>query len=818
MMGRQAPLPLSKTGLHNIMRISLNWLKEYIDLDVTPEELAEQMTMLGLEIEGIDRPGEEIQEVYIGQVLSIEQHPDADKIVVCQTDVGGEQPLQICCGARNMKVGDKVPTAVVGATLPGGFQIGRRKMRGVESQGMMCSANELGLGEDHDGLLILDPALPVGADAKPLLGLDDVILEIEVTPNRGDWASMIGVARELGALYGKAVRIPEPQVRESAQQASALSSVTVEDAALCPRYCGRVLTELRVGPSPPWLVRRLLAAGQRPINNIVDITNFVLIETGQPLHAFDYDKLAENRIVVRRAKPGETLTTLDDEQRPLAESMLMIADAERAQCVAGVMGGAESEVGEATCTIFLESASFQPASVRATSRALGLVTESSQRFQRGADPEMARLAIDRAAALMQELAGAEVAAGVIDAYPAPLTQPEVKLRHARANALLGTEIAPEVQCDYLTRLGFELVSPNTSMESITFRVPSWRHDVTQEADLIEEIARLHNFGNIPTTLPRVRQTEQVFAPQEAVIRELRHFLVGLGLAELYNWTFSSPEDVQRAGLDASYAEMVTLENPLSEKYATLRSSLIPGLLHAAAYNINRGQKDIAVFEIGPVYIPVEGEDLPRQEWRLGLLLSGAAEPAHWSSPARAVDFYDLKGHIEALAEHFRAAVAVQPLPFGTFQIGQSARAALAEETVGYLGKVGRSVLQQFDTEGDVFLLELALGPFLDAPVRHAQCAPVPSFPPSLRDLAVLVDAQTAAGALVEAAEKAGGKLLQRVEIFDIYRGEQVPAGKKSVALNLVFQSQERTLTDKDTQKTMNRIVKQLERDLGAVLR
>ncbi|MCF6284097.1 MAG: phenylalanine--tRNA ligase subunit beta, partial [Candidatus Hydrogenedentes bacterium] len=494
------------------MRISLNWLRDYVDIDVSVEELAHQMTMLGLEIESVERLGDDIQNVLVGKILSIDAHPDADKIVVCQVDVAGEVPLQICCGAKNMKVGDKVPTAIVGATLPGDFKIGRRKMRGVESQGMMCAAQEIGLAEETDGLLILDEELPTGEDIKSVLGLDDIVLEIEVTPNRADWASMIGVARELSVLYGTELRVPEVSLVEQGEEIDSLCAVTVEDTALCPRYMGRVLTNVTVGPSPEWLCERLLAAGQRPINNIVDVTNFVLQETGQPLHAFDRDKLAENRIVVRTGKAGEAINTLDGETRKLSDDMLVIADGTIPQCVAGVMGGADSEVSEGTTTIFLESAFFAPASVRKTSRGLGLISESSQRFQRGADPEMAAYALDRAAELIQDLASAHVAQGVIDVYPTPLVPREVTLRYARTLRLLGVDVAPETQRDSLERLGFEIISHDDTEMKV--RVPLRRHDVSMEADLIEEIARLYNFDNIPVSLPKVRPCEKVFAPDE----------------------------------------------------------------------------------------------------------------------------------------------------------------------------------------------------------------------------------------------------------------------------------------------------------------
>lgn len=796
------------------MKISLKWLKDYVDIDVTPEELAQQMTMLGLEIESIEQLGGDITNTVVGQILSIEPHPDADKLVVCRTDAGRAQPEQIVCGAKNMKVGDKVPTALLGASLPGGFKIERRKMRGVESCGMMCSNRELGLGEDQAGLMILDPALPVGQDIKEALGIGDVIFEIEVIPNRGDWASMIGVARELAALYGKTCRIPVIDIKESSEPAKNVSSVTIEDADLCPRYIGRILKHVKVGPSPQWLAQRLVAAGQRPINNIVDITNYVLLETGHPLHAFDCEKLAEHRIVVRRAHPGETINTLDGVSRSLRPEMLVIADAQRPQAVAGVMGGADSEVGENTTTILLESAVFHPIAVRRTSRALGLVTEAAQHFQRGADPEMARYAIDRAAQLMQELAGAEILSGALDEYPQPAPAREARLRYARCNQVLGAEIPSEDQRRYLESLSFQTIAQNGG--SATFRIPAWRHDVTLEEDLIEEIARLFGYGNIPTVLPKVHPADTILAPQEIRIRALRRFLAGQGLTELYNWTFSCPESVLKAGIQDTHGEMVTLENPLSEKQATMRSSLIPGLLANAAHNVRHGQSSMAAFELGPVYVPEDG--LPSQKQRLAILLTGSFEPKHWSRPASPADLFDLKGLLESLFGFLGTEVRFEAGEFGPLRKGQTAQVLTETASLGWCGQVRMDVLKKWDIETDVFLAEIDLDPLLDREKEAKKFSAIHGFPPVLRDLAILVDRKIPAGTILEAARQAGGKDLRQAEVFDIYTGKQIDTDKKSVALSFVFQSETQTLTDVSTQKQIDRVTKRLQKDFGATLR
>lgn len=798
------------------MRISLNWLKDYVDIPVDADTIAGHLTMLGLEIEAIERPGADLSEIYVGHILSIERHPDADKLVVCKTDIGRGEPLQIICGASNMKAGDKVPTAVVGATLPGGFAITRRKMRGLESFGMMCSGRELGLNEDHSGLLILDPETPIGVDARTVLGLDDVILEIEVTPNRGDWASMIGVARELAAFYKTPCRIPELQLLEEGGTAASMSSVTIEDPDKCPRYIGRVLDNVRIGPSPDWMCQRLLAAGQRPINNIVDITNYVLLETGHPLHAFDYDKLAENRIVVRCARPGETMTTLDGAARQLSPDMLLIADAEKAQAVAGVMGGEDSEVGESATRIFLESAYFNPASIRRTSRALGLATEASQHFQRGVDPEMAVYAINRAAMLMQQLAGARIAPGLLDAHPKPHTPPTIQLRYARANALLGTAIDGTTQRDMLKRLGFGL--GNVSDDSCDCTAPTWRPDVSQEADLVEEIARLHGYDNIPVTLPQVRQNEMVFAPHDAKLRKLRRHLVDIGLTECYNWTFSSREMAQRAKLPEPCLDMVALQNPLSENLATMRSSLIPGLLVNAAFNLNHGIERMTAFELGPIYNPLQDNNLPDERMRAGVLLIGPREEAHWSKTLQPVDFYDLKGIAETLMAFFGEALLLRSVDSDTFQAGQAAEILLDNQAIGWMGKVSSTVLKAFDIDKAVFLMEVDLQALLEKTVQHKQFEPIPVFPPCLRDMAVVVDKELPVGKMLASAAQAGGALLKKVEVFDIYAGGQIPDGKKSVALSLAFQSSEKTLTDLDTQKTWDKILRRMEKEFKAVLR
>lgn len=797
------------------MKISLNWLKEYVHIDCSPEELADTLTTLGLEIESMERPGGDITGVFVGQIVAIEKHPEADKIVVCQTDVGQGAPLQICCGATNMKVGDKVPTAVDGAVLPGDFKIAKRKMRGVESHGMMCSGKELGVGDEHSGLLILPPDTPIGIDARAALGLDDVIFEIEVTPNRADWASMIGVARELAALHGGKLCLPVPALVESAPAASSVSSVTLNDATRCRRYAGRVIEGVTIQPSPEWLANRLRAAGQRPINNVVDVTNYVLLETGQPQHAFDLDKLAEGRIVVRTAEPGESIRTLDGEIRKLDSEMLVIADAAKAQCVAGVMGGADSEVGDGCTRIFLESAWFDPRSVRRTSRLLNLASESSQRFQRGADPEMAIWAIDRAAALIQEIAGGTVREGRIDAFPEPMIPAEVTLRYSRINDFLGSDIPADRQRRHLEGLGFEFLQD--SPESATVRVPLRRNDVSREVDLIEEIGRIEGFDNIPNTLPRVRSMERIMAPEEAAIAALKRRLTHAGLTEVRNWSFTNADALKNAGIDSP---AVPLANPLSEKQALMRPSLIPSILENAAYNLNRGADRIAIFELAPTYHLASKDDaLPTQQTQLAVLLAGGRADLHWShGEGPAVDFYDIKGRAEALLGQFALAYTFKPATNATLQEGQAVEILSNNRSLGTLGKVSPAVAKAFGIEKPVYLLHIALDALLKSTRNLAEAREISPYPASTRDLAVIVDRALSAGDLVTTAQKAGGNLLQSVQVFDVYAGKNVAEDKKSIALRLTFQSYESTLTDEKIEKSYSKILKTLEHQFSAALR
>ncbi|MCX8065366.1 MAG: phenylalanine--tRNA ligase subunit beta [Candidatus Hydrogenedentes bacterium] len=797
------------------MKISYNWLKEYCDIPVSPKELAEKLTMLGLEIESIHEPGKNIDNVVVGKILEINPHPQADKLVVCKTDIGKGEPLQIICGAKNMKVGDKVPTALDGATLPGGIKITRRKMRGVESFGMMCSPAELGVADDAEGLMILDPSTPIGLDIREVLGLNDVIFEIEITPNRGDWASYIGLAREICAYYNLPLKIPSFQFFEDDEEAISISNVTIECPELCPRYAGRVIKGVKVAPSPEWLERKLVSAGQRPINNVVDITNFVLLECGHPLHAFDLNKLNEKRIVVRLARLGETIRTLYGEIRELKPDQMVIADGQIPQALAGIMGGADSEVDNNTIDVFLESAYFNPVSIRRTAKAHSLLTEAAQHFQRGADPNIVIWAINRATSLIQRIAGGRVLKGVIDVYPVKMESKIVKLRYERTKKRLGVDVEKQYQKSILTNLGFSIKrETNTEVE---VQVPSWRHDVSLEEDLIEEIARFYGYDRIPHTLPKVRQTEVTFDTTFKKLHNIRSFLVNKGLTECFSWTFSNPEIVEELGFPESFLKMVEIQNPLSKNLRTMRTSIIPNILSIAQKN--HLEDRLAIFEIGPVFLPNPTDILPDEPQRLCLLLMGYAQPRLWCYQDRKFfDFFDLKGLCEELLDEISVSYKIEKTDFPILHKGQSLKLVVKNEIAGYLGKLNPKISHKLEISENTFIAELYLDKLLASTPKRKIYKEVSEYPSTSRDLAILVDETVDYADIITSLKPIGERVLRKIDVFDVYKGSQVPKGKKSIALSFNFCSNEKTLTDEEINSLMETIINTLTKKFNAQIR
>lgn len=805
------------------MRISHQWLKEYIDFKLTPEKLAEGLSMLGLEVEGYERLDEQFRHMVVGEVVERAKHPNADRLTLCRVNIGKEV-LDIVCGAPNVATGQKVAVALVGATIPQNqhdpdgrpFVLERAKIRGVESNGMICSAYELGLGDDADGILVLDGKAKVGMPLAQYLGKTDVVYELEITANRGDWLSHFGVAREVGAMIGKRMRKPEMKLRESNERASSIAKVKIIDTKGCPRYSARVLRGVRVHSSPAWLQNRLSAVGLRPINNVVDVTNYVMYETGQPLHAFDLDKLAGRTIIVQRAKEGEKFITLDGKERVLRSTTLMICDAEKPVAIGGVMGGANSEISEATTTILLESAYFDPACIRRTSKDLGLSTDASKRFERSTDIEMTTYALDRVAQLLQQISGVEVLRGIIDIYPKKRKKTVIPLCTARVNSVLGTSLSPKQIQSYLERL--ELSCRVGPKDTLLVTIPSFRSDLAEEIDLIEEVARIFGYNNIETKTHAYVQfsTETV---TQAIQDELRSHCVGAGFNEILNNSLLDARTTAIAGEPA-----IKILNPVSADMAYLRTSLVPGSLHVVRRNQFQNQKQLRLFEIGNVFLFKEGSDPNRfesyrEEERLLLLLNGEQTPRSYGVTPRQYDFLDLKGEVQALLSKFS-------LDKASF-ISYDTHKALSEDCVaieingtyaGYLGRVRRDVAQAFEIEGDVFVCELNTAVLDTYWVRSRKFKTLPKYPVVTRDLAFIVDQHLPQGQVEKAIRESGGAMLQNVTLFDVYVGEQVGAGKKSLAYALEFQPQDRTLTVNEIEGMVSRIVAHVERSCNATLR
>lgn len=817
------------------MNVSYRWLNEYIDLSgIDPAKLAEMMTRGGIEIDSVPSRNQGVFKVVVGLVKTREKHPDADKLSVCTVDAGTGEELQIVCGAPNVAAGLKVPVALVGAELPGGLKIKRAKLRGVESQGMLCSARELGINdkllpkEQQEGLYILPADSEIGADILDVLALDDSILELDLTPNRSDCLSMLGVAYEASALTGRPLRLPDPakDLYASTDKTSDRVQVSISAKELCGHYSARFIKGVKIGPSPLWMQNRLIAAGIRPISNIVDITNYVMLEYGQPLHAFDAAKVAGGRIDVRLAREGETLVTLDGQERKLEPHMLLITDAEKPIALAGVMGGLNSEVTNDTVDIILESARFDGGSVRRTSRQLGLRSEASARFEKEVDPGRVREALDRAAGLMGKYADGVVAEGVVEAIVSEAKPSVVSLSLDRINRFLGTSLSSLEVKTIWSRLGFEAAETENDVWQVT--VPTRRGGVHLDVDLIEEVARLHGYDEIPTTPIEGPTTTGSLTKPQAIRRDLRGLLTGSGLYEAINYSVTSP---RAAGLfpDLNGADEggrpIPLAMPMSEERSVLRTALLPSLLEAAAYNQSRKNNDVALFEIANVYhskeAPLTG--LPKEKPRLAILLTGNRTAPAWNRAAEKVDFYDAKGILEAVFERLGVSgkVAFEAAQPEHFHPGRTAALTLATEngrqTIGYVGQIHPDLQREFDL-GDVYAAELELAPLYAQADGDIVYRPLPRYPAVERDLAVVVGREVPGEALASAIRSAAGELLESVRVFDVYTGERLGADKKSVALALVYRHSDRTLTDEEVTASHERALAELEQSFGAELR
>lgn len=801
------------------MKMPLKWLRDYVEFDISAEELEERLILSGTAIEGVEKLGSGAEQVFAGQIDAINPHPNADRLVICDVNLGerteeisGKSELKIVCGATNMKPGDKIPVALLGARLPNGLVLEGRKIRGVASEGMLCSETELGLSESSEGLMILDPAASLGETIDSVLGVEDTVLELEITPNRPDCMSMIGMAREVGALVGAATRVPVIELAEGDEPVEALANIEVHDPERCPRYIARIIRGVKVGPSPQWMVERLVAAGMRSINNIVDVTNFVMLETGQPLHAFDYHRLTGGKIVVRRASSGEEITTLDGQRRFLSAEDLVIADAGKAVALAGVMGSEPAEVHDDTVDILLESAYFKPENVMATARGIGLMTESSARFERGTDPNGVAYACDRAAALMAELAGGVVSRGRVDHYPEPAAPKQITLRTGRCRDIIGAGITDEEMAAYLRSIDIEV---DAKPPLLIATVPTFRRDLDREIDLIEEVARLYGYNRIQATMPRHATSAGGYSTRQLLQQRLRDTLIGSGLFEALTNTLVPERDYRNLIIDedeaavSPYLDLVSLKNPLSEEYAKLRSSLIPGLLRVVQRNLNWGASGVSMFEIGGVFqstrVEGDGED-PYQGSRLALVMWGDTKDRDWHGDGRPFDIFDLKGALEVVFER----ILGRPLEVSTrahplLHPGSS----FALQEFGWAGQLHPAIPGRFDIDGAVYAAEIDLDAMLSSQTARSSYRPLPRYPAVRVDLSMLVDESRSAAEVTALICGAAGKLLDSIDLFDLYQGDQVPAGKKSLAFNLAYRSDERTLTDDEVAKLQQRVIKKL---------
>ena len=888
------------------MQVSTKWLKDYIDIDLTADELAEKFTLAGIPVENVIKAGEGLEKVITGRIEELKAHPDSDHLQICQMNIGEENLLQIVTGAQNVAEGQIVPVALIGANLPCGKKISKGKMRGVASNGMLCSADELNIEGDSSGIYILPEDTPVGIPAAEVLGLDDDILEFELTANRGDCFSVVGLVRELAVLTKKSARYPEIKVNEDdASEASALVKIGIDAPELCSRFSARVLTNVKLAPSPDWMVKRLEGAGMRAINNVVDVTNFVMLELGQPLHAYDFDKVIGHELTARRAVEGEPLHTLDDTNRLAKGGELVIADAEKAAGLAGIMGGFESEITDETKTVILEAACFNSASIRRTSRAVGIHTEASGRFERGTNVNGTIAALDRVAQLLQDMGACKVCKGVVDVYPNPKPEAKIKFTTKQINQRLGTSYSDEEIVDVLKALGFK-IDPINKVEELTdevvdkfasatknfskaardigkksnvegfmknigetfgglfknpdkakdavkdsgvddfvknissavgdmvkivdmkissayeVTVPDWRNDVTLPDDLSEEVARIFGFDKIPSTLPKGNQQGHQSATQN-FIDKIKNILSSLGMCEELSFAFTSEAmfDKMQIPADSELRRAVPIMNPLTDEAPLLRTTLLASIFENAARNFSRKNEDVKLFDIAPVFLPkaLPVTELPQEKQKLAGLLMGRREPKGWSQNPAQVDFYDAKGIVEELfaglsinnysveaGEHY----ALHPGKTAVFKKGR--------DILAIVGEVHPAVAEALGIKKKIYVFEADVETLHRFAAKKFSLESLPKYPSISRDLAILVNHDTAAGDVEKIIAKNGGKFFKGVTLFDVYTGERISADKKSLAFAIEFRSNERTLKDEEADEAFKSILAAVEKDFGATLR
>ena len=810
------------------MQASIKWLKEYVDFKETPAVLAEMMTMAGVPVEGITDLGKGIDNIVTGKIITIDKHPNATKLSVCKIDVGTEE-LIIVTGATNVRVGQIVPVALVGAKLPNGLEIQPTDLRGLMSYGMLCSTSELNIdskllsAEEREGIYILPADMPVGLDIKEALGLDDVVLEFELTANRADCFSVLGLAREVAVLTGGTLRKPMLTVRETApDNGSSLVKVAIDVPELCGRFAVRVLQNVKVGPSPKWLKHRLQAVGMRSINNVVDVTNYVMLEMGQPMHAYDYNLLSKHSLTVRKAYPGEKITTLDDVKRELTSEMLVIADGIQAVGVAGVMGGLATEVTASTQTVVLEAATFDGVSIRRTSRALGLRSEASGRFERGIDTANSSRALDRAAQLLESMGACIVCPEIVESYPKLSLPRQITFKPSKVNAYLGTAIDKAVMVDILRSLEFQ-IDTHSAGDTVTVNVPSWRGDVYGHPDICEEIARIYGFGNIPTTTPggNILQGGQEYV--QSITDRVKTILTGAGYDEIISLSFTHPQILDNLNIsnDSELRKTITVLNPITDDFPILRTTLMGGILENIVRNISRKNEDIKIYELGPVYLPKELplNSLPEEPLMLCGALVGKRNDLSWNTGREVVDFYDAKGTVEVLLSALGISdYIVSAGEHASLHPGKTAIFTKDGNVLATVGEVHPKVLDDFGINRKVYVFEINVDVLSSQAVLLTSYKSLPKFPAINRDLAVVLSSDISTDQVTKGIIASAGPLLTDVRLFDVYSGEQVAVGARSLAFSLTYRHQDRTLTDSEIDIFHKNIVEHLDKTLKAKIR
>ena len=796
------------------MKISNNWLKQYIDINLSAEKLEDRLTFAGIEVEAVEQVGKELAQLKVAEIVQKEKHPNAETLSICSV-FDGKETLQVVCGAPNCAAGQKIAFAPIGTDF-GDFKIKKTKLRGEVSFGMICSEQELGLSDNHDGIMVLDENAEAGIDMATYLGKNDTCFEVEITPNRPDLLGMIGVAKDLSALMGIPTTLPDPKLGEGEGNISTELSLENQEEALCTRYVARMIKGVKIAESPEWLKNRLTSIGLRPVNNVVDITNFVMMEYGHPLHAFDYAKLKNKQIIIRRAKQGEEFPALDENVYKLTNEDLVIADAENPVALAGIIGGENSHITEQTTDIVLEAANFLYSNIRKSSGRLKIFTDSSYRFERDMADETAELVSQRAIELILEIAGGTLVGGKLDSYPNPKELNSVSVRPSRATKILTIDANKDKINAYMQALGLTNVSEDEDL--LTFKVPANRKDLTREIDLIEEIIRLHGYNNV----------KQVLKPQNIMDREyfytrrkVQDLLVTCGFSEIINWSFGDPEDLNKLNIaeNDERRNYAKLKNPLGTSFSIMRSMLIPGVLKNAIHNINHGAKDFKLFEMAKVFTRKD-EKLATEKMHISGLLSGALNPTFWKEKSHNVDFFDVKGIVEEILN----IVGVTQIKYETsqelfYQNGQAADLYYKKHLLGSFGKIDPKVAEKFGIEQAVYGLDIKFDAVMNLKLMgYPIFKTIPKYPPVLRDLSILVSEEYPVQQIIDTIFQINRKLIHDIVLFDEYKGENVRDGHRSLTFNIVFVSDTKTLTDESTNKILQKIIKRLQNEYQIEMR